>query len=78
MGNNARIGLLLGAAACLMAVLVDWVVEELGEEEEEKQGVLAPQPAHDPERTISPSPAAAGLAAAPLSTGISADRGRPG
>ena len=29
MGKEARIGLLLGAAACLMAVMVDWVVEEL-------------------------------------------------
>jgi hypothetical protein len=31
MGSEARIGLLLGAAACLMAVLVDWVVEELAD-----------------------------------------------
>lgn len=29
MGKQARIGLLLGAAACLLAVMVDWVVEEL-------------------------------------------------
>lgn len=29
MPNEARIGLLLGATACLLAVLVDWVVEEL-------------------------------------------------
>lgn len=29
MGRDARIGLLLGATACLLAVLVDWVVEEL-------------------------------------------------
>ncbi len=29
MGNEARIGLLLGATACLLAVLVDWVIEEL-------------------------------------------------
>lgn len=29
MGNEARIGLLLGAAACLLAVMVDWVIEEL-------------------------------------------------
>lgn len=28
MGIEARIGLLLGAAACLLAVMVDWVVEE--------------------------------------------------
>lgn len=29
MGKEARIGLLLGATACLLAVMVDWVVEEL-------------------------------------------------
>ncbi len=29
MGKHARIGLLLGATACLLAVLVDWVVAEL-------------------------------------------------
>ncbi len=29
MGKEARVGLLLGAAACLLAVMVDWVVEEL-------------------------------------------------
>jgi hypothetical protein len=29
MGKHARIGLLLGASACLLAVMVDWVVEEL-------------------------------------------------
>lgn len=29
MGMEARVGLLLGAAACLLAVMVDWVVEEL-------------------------------------------------
>jgi hypothetical protein len=32
MGNEARVGLLLGAAACLLAVMVDWVVEELSGE----------------------------------------------
>jgi hypothetical protein len=32
MGNRARIGLLLGASACLLAVMVDWVVEELHEQ----------------------------------------------
>jgi len=30
MGTEARIGLLLGAASCLLAVMVDWIVEELG------------------------------------------------
>jgi hypothetical protein len=29
MGNEARIGLLLGATAALLAVLVDWVIESL-------------------------------------------------
>ena len=29
MGKEACIGLLLGATACLLAVMVDWVVEEL-------------------------------------------------
>lgn len=29
MGKQARVGLILGATACLLAVLVDWVVEEL-------------------------------------------------
>ena len=33
MGKHARIGLLLGASACLLAVLVGWVVEELNERE---------------------------------------------
>lgn len=32
MGTEARVGLLLGAAACLLAVMVDWVVEELNGE----------------------------------------------
>ena len=29
MGKEARIGLLLGACACLLAIMVDYVVEEL-------------------------------------------------
>lgn len=29
MGKEARIGLILAAAASLLAVMVDWVVEEL-------------------------------------------------
>jgi hypothetical protein len=29
MGKEARIGLLLGASACLLAVMVDWIVEDL-------------------------------------------------
>jgi hypothetical protein len=32
MGKEARIGLLLGASACLLAVMVDWIVEELNKE----------------------------------------------
>ncbi len=30
MGKEARIGLLLTGTAMLLAVMVDWVVEELG------------------------------------------------
>ena len=33
MGKEARLGLLLGASACLLAVMVDWVVEELNGQE---------------------------------------------
>jgi hypothetical protein len=29
MGKQARIGLLLGATACLVAVMIDWVIREL-------------------------------------------------
>jgi hypothetical protein len=29
MGKEARIGLLLAGTCCLLAVMVDWVVEEL-------------------------------------------------
>jgi hypothetical protein len=29
MGKEARLALLLAASACLLAVMVDWVVEEL-------------------------------------------------
>jgi hypothetical protein len=29
MGKHARIGLLLGASACLLAAMVGWVAEEL-------------------------------------------------
>lgn len=31
MGKQARISLILTAAACLVAVMVDWVVSELSE-----------------------------------------------
>ncbi len=33
MGKEARIGLLLGACAALLAIMVDWVIEELNREE---------------------------------------------
>jgi hypothetical protein len=33
MGKEARLGLLLGASACLLAVMVDWVIEELNRPE---------------------------------------------
>ena len=32
MGKEARIGLLLGASACLLAVMVDWGIEDLNRE----------------------------------------------
>jgi hypothetical protein len=32
MGKEARVGLLLGATACLVAVMVDWVIEELNKD----------------------------------------------
>ena len=32
MGPKIRVGLLLAAASCVLAVLVDWVVEELTSE----------------------------------------------
>lgn len=38
MGKEARIGLLLGASACLLAVMVDWVIEELHEHEKTPPG----------------------------------------
>jgi hypothetical protein len=33
MGKEARVGLLLGASACLLAVMVDWVIEDLNRSE---------------------------------------------
>jgi hypothetical protein len=38
MGREARLGLLLGASACLLAVMVDWVVEELNGHEKSQSG----------------------------------------
>lgn len=37
MGREARVGLLLGASACLLAVMVDWVIEELQRENPSSQ-----------------------------------------
>jgi hypothetical protein len=37
MGREARFGLLLGASACLLAVMVDWIVEELNQPEQQKR-----------------------------------------
>jgi hypothetical protein len=37
MGRHARIGLMLGASALLLAVMVDWVVEELNKQEQNWQ-----------------------------------------
>jgi hypothetical protein len=36
MGKEARIALLLAASACLLAVMVEWVIEELNTEEAKK------------------------------------------
>jgi len=38
MGREARIGLLLGASACLLAVMVDWVIEELNQHDKTGPG----------------------------------------
>ena len=38
MGKHARIGLLLGASACLLAAMVDWVIGELNEHENTRPG----------------------------------------
>jgi hypothetical protein len=46
MGKHARIGVLLAASACLLAVMVDWVVGELHEHEETRPGS---RPAHAPD-----------------------------
>lgn len=29
MGKRARIGLLAGATSCLLAVMIDWMIEQL-------------------------------------------------
>jgi hypothetical protein len=41
MGKEARLGLLLGASACLLAVMVDWVIEELNRPEQVVRTVVS-------------------------------------
>ena len=41
MGKHARIGLLLGASACLLAAMAGWVVEELNQHGNPSAGKLA-------------------------------------
>ena len=41
MGEHARIGLLLGASACLLTAMVEWVVEELNQHGNPSAGKLA-------------------------------------
>lgn len=58
MGRKVRIGLLLTAAACLVAVLVDWAVMELNSEatqagiEAEQAGIEAEQASVEAEQAI--------------------------
>ena len=42
MGREIRIGLMLTAAACLVAVLVDWAVQELNSEEQQTGAAVPP------------------------------------
>ena len=51
MGREIRIGLLLTAAACLVAVLVDWAVEELNNEAAQA-GIEAEQASVEAEQAI--------------------------
>jgi hypothetical protein len=44
MGQHARIGLLLGATLCLLAVMVDWIVDELRGREVEHPAVVSAAP----------------------------------
>jgi hypothetical protein len=61
MGKEARIGLLLGAAACLLAVMVDWVIEDLNrEEEEEAERAMREGQTRMADGTTAPAPAYAG------------------
>jgi len=36
MGRHARIALLLTASSCLLAVMIDWVVEELNKDQPDR------------------------------------------
>lgn len=68
MGKYARIGLLVGAGACLLAVMVDWVVEELHEEAIESTDDYAAQPdTQAPAPAAEPAPESAPSAASPPS-----------
>ncbi len=51
MGREIRVALILSAAACLLAVLVDWAVEELngGSPQPEAQQASAEAPEEDTE-----------------------------
>ena len=71
MGKHARIGLLLGASACLLAIMVNWVIEALRERDKAEHCVedteawpATPAPsdtAQQPSRETVPSePQAAG------------------
>ncbi len=51
MGKHARIGLLLGASACLLAAMVDWVIDELNEHGNPSAGKLASPPTPVPGRS---------------------------
>lgn len=44
MGKEARVGLLLGASACLLAVMVDWAVGELHQCGPAAQQLASPYP----------------------------------
>jgi hypothetical protein len=48
MGKHPRLGLLLGAAACLLAVMFDWIVLELRSSSAKEQSLPIPLPAAEP------------------------------
>jgi hypothetical protein len=71
MGQHARIGLLLGAAACLLAVMVDWVIEDLNRHEEAERSMQEAQ-TRPVAATPAPTPSYAGQA-----SGSEAGQGGP-